>query len=302
MKVTLPSFTSSDEHTVSKTQHGDEDDCKIFGGEYYNINNRDPGNDDNMTYSIQSGSGNKREQSFKVQGAGSCLVANFLGIVGYEQALILPQISTELLSKLSSTDVNDGEESIQQQKELFQMMLGQSFLTDGVGILLPKSYMNKTNLTTTKTDKSVISLTISPLERLDDDVVTTDAESPNDGSKLLTQEEGDVSAQHPSKSSSRKDGCNVDNTSPQEDPEWLKLIAQTVEHRLSKQVEESNQIERSAQARIDLVNQGRRTLHAASRLMNQSSKEDHPAMRLRCFQDIQFSRVSRTRVVFNQRL
>ena len=38
VKVTLPSFTTSNEHLVS-TQYREED-CKIYGGEYYNIANR----------------------------------------------------------------------------------------------------------------------------------------------------------------------------------------------------------------------------------------------------------------------
>jgi len=267
VKVSLPSFTSPDEHKVSPQY---EDDCKVYGGEYYNISG---GGDDIMVNSKQSS--NKGQQSLEVQGAGSCLVADFLGIVGYEQTLVLPQISAEMLSKLSSTDANV-EESIQQQKELLQMILRHSFLTDGMGILLPKSYANKTNLTTTKTDDSnrIISLTMSPLKRFDQDMVDVE-ESPDDGGSELLTQEGDASAQHPSNTTKDTQPTDTNNnTTSREDPEWLKLIAQTVEHRLSKQEEETNQIERSAQARIDLVNQGRRTLHAASRLMNHSTEGD----------------------------
>jgi len=265
VKVSLPSFTSSDELI---SPYGDE--CKvIYGGEHYNIIG---GGDDIMVNSKQSS--NKGQQSLEVQGAGSCLVADFLGIVGYEQALVLPQIKADLLSK----SVGDyGDESIQQQKELLQMILRHSFLTDGMGILLPKSYANSTNLSTTKTDDSysIVSLTMSPLERLEEDLVDAEESPDNDSSELLTPEEGDSSAHHSSNTTTDTqpaDTCN--DTEPQEDPEWLKLIAQTVDHRLSKQVEESNQIERSAQARIDLVNQGRRTLHAANRPMNHSTEGD----------------------------
>ena len=271
VKVTLSSFTTSDEMSA---QHGDEDDCKIYGGEHYNIVNDDVGNgDDIIVNSTQSG--NKSQQSFEVQGAGSCLVADFLGIVGYEQALVLPQISTEVLSKSSSTVGSKGDESIEQQKELLQMILRHSFLTDGMGILLPRSYANNTHLTTIKADddSSSISLTMSPLERLGEEAFDGE-ESPNDGGSILLSQEGDASAQHSSNTTNDTqptDTCN--STEPQEDPKWLKLIAQTVEHRLSKQVEETNQIKRSEQVRIDLVNQGRRTLHAASRPMNHSIKE-----------------------------
>ena len=269
VKVTLPSFTSFGEHISA--QYKDEDECKIYGGEHYNITNDDTGIDD-MTYSTQSGSGNKSQQSIEVQAAGSCLVADFLGIVGYEQALVLPQISADLLSKLGSTNMND--ESIQQQKELLQMILRHSFLIDGMGILLPKSYANNTHLTTTKTDDnySMLSLTMSSLGRFDQDAVDVEESPDNGGSELLTQE-GEASAQHPSNTSKDIHPTDISNTEPQEDPEWLNLIAQTVKDRLSKQVEQSNQIKRSAQARIDLVNQGRRTLHAASRpMMNHSAK------------------------------
>ena len=272
VKVCLPSFTSSDEHLVSP-RFGDDEERKVYGGEYYNIGNHDTGNDD-MMHGTQSSSGNKSQQSFEIQGVGSCLVADFLGIFGYEQALVLPQVSSELLSKQGSTNMNDVE-SIQQQKELLQMILRNSFLTDGNGIFLPKSYMNKTNLSTTKTDNnnSIVSLMMSPLERLREDAVATEESPDNGGSELLTQEEGDAAAQQPSNTTKDTQPTDTSNiTSPQEDPEWLKLIAQTVERRLSKQLEESNQIKRSAQARIDLVNQGRRTLHAASRPMNHSTK------------------------------
>ena len=273
VKVTLPSFTSSDEHMSA--QHREEG-CKVYGGKYYNIGNHDTGSDDIMIGMQGVNSNNKSRQSIEVQGAGSCLVADFLGIVGYEQALVLPQISTELLSKLSSTVGSDDDESVQEQKELLQMILRHSFLTDGTGILLPKSYANSTNLSTTKTDdsNSIITLIMSPLERLEDDAVDAGASPDNGGSELLTQE-GEASAQHPSNTSKDIHPTDISNTEPQEDPEWLNLIAQTVEHRLSKQEEESNQIQRSAQARIDLVNQGRRTLHAANRpMMNHSTKEE----------------------------
>ena len=247
VKVTLPSFTTSDEHEVT-TQYRNEDVCKVYGGEYYDITNDDR-NDDNMMNSTQNSSGNKSHQLFEVQGAGSCLVADFLGIVGYQQALILPQVSADSLSKLGSTVGSDDDESVQEQKELLQMILRHSFLTDGMGLLLPRSYANNTHRTTTRTedDKSMMSLTMTPLERLDEDLVDAE-ESPDGGgggSEQLIQE-GDAAAQHPSKSNSTASDtqptgtCN--NTEPQEDPEWLKRIAQTVEHRLSKQVEESNQI------------------------------------------------------------
>jgi len=269
VKVTLPSFTASDEHMSSQYE-----ECKVYGGEHYNIAKDDVGNgDDIIVNSTQSG--NKGQQSFEVQGAGSCLVADFLGLVGYEQALVLPQISTDLVSKLGSTNMND-EMSIRQQKELLQMILRNSFLTDGLGILFPKSYANsKMNLTTTKTDEtySMLSLTMSPLERLEDDAVDVE-ESPDDGGSELLTQEGDASAQHPSKTEDTQPTNTSNNTEPQEDPEWLKLIAQTVEQRLSKQVDESNQIKRSAQARVDLVNQGRRTLHAASRPMSSTKGGD----------------------------
>ena len=122
VKVTLPSFTNSDGHMSPQYR----DECKvIYGGEHYHIAKDDTGSDDIMMNRMQ----NKRsQQSFEIQDAGSCLVANFLGIVGYEQALVLPQVNTEVLSKLGSTDMKD-EMSIQQQKELLYMIIRHSFLT-----------------------------------------------------------------------------------------------------------------------------------------------------------------------------
>jgi len=264
VKVCLPSFTSSDEHIVS-TQYMDEDDCKVYGGGHYNIANDDMGNDD-----IMMRSGNKSRQSIEVQGAGSCLVADFLGVVGYEQALVLPRINADLLTELNRS--ND-DETIQQEKELLQMILRHSFLTDGTGILLPKSYANSTNLTSIKADNDniIVSLIMSPLERLEEDAMTNEESPDNGGSELLTQEGED---QHSSNTIEDTQPTDTSHNTSQEDPEWLKLIQQTVEHRLSKQEEESNQIKRSAQARIDLVNQGRRTLHAANRPINHSTEED----------------------------
>ena len=80
---------------------------------------------------------------------------------------------------------------------------------------------------------------------------------------------------------------NSTNTNAQQEknPAWLEAIAQTVEHRLTKEVEGIQQLERSTQARVDLVRQGRRSLHAASRqrtsLVEQGNWNDPELLRLR---------------------
>ena len=144
VEVCLPSFTSFDNNGISSYvgRHKGDDEGKTYGGEHYNINLIED-SDGSTTY------------AFEVRGAGSCLIADFLGIAGYEQALVLPQLDANLVHNMLCDNIlgdAKNEESIhEQQKRLLQMILQHSFLTDGTGIIQSKDA--KQNLTaTTKTD------------------------------------------------------------------------------------------------------------------------------------------------------
>ncbi|KAL7529131.1 hypothetical protein ACHAXR_005615 [Thalassiosira sp. AJA248-18] len=257
VEVCLPSFMSD------VASHGyEEDGCVLYGSEFYNI----------------FGSEVVRNQSnFDVQGAGCCIVTDFLGIAGYEQALVVPRLDTNLLSNLWNVDAKE-DEFIQRRKQLLEIILRNSFITDGSGILGSKHVFK------TRTDDT-ISFSISPIEKKNA-MFTVDLQ-PNDDtscSEMLTQEDtllqspeerrNNISTKespHPTNANNKENTC----TAPQKSPAWLESIAQTVEHRLAKEVAESEQVERSTQVRSELVHQGRKALHMASRCnFNTTAKTD----------------------------
>jgi len=266
VEVCLPSFTSTD----FPSYEYEEDDCNIYGGEKYNI----LGDDDCKNVDHGKNKALKSNSyAFEVHGAGSCLVADFLGIAGYEQALVLPRLDTNLQSNMWNADAKD-DESIQQQKQLLQIVLRNSFITDGSGILLSK-HLKQIMVSKENADDRMV-FNIPPLvsrSKLTTGAMMSLELQSNDAtgcSELLTQEEDSIPSHEQSNNATNESSDSIDTniaekTTPQEDPTWLDAITQTVEHRLAKEVEESEQLERSTQARSELVYKGRKTLHAASR-------------------------------------
>mmetsp|Transcript_39804 Transcript_39804/g.83179 ORF Transcript_39804/g.83179 Transcript_39804/m.83179 type:complete len:806 (-) Transcript_39804:89-2506(-) len=273
VEVCLPSFACD-----FASNGNDDDECSLYGKEHYNI----LGYIDCMS-NDNDGTDNHDPSKFEVHGAGSCLVADFLGIAGYEQTLVSPRLNKNLLSTISNAD-QENEDYIQQCKQLLQMLLRNSFVTDGSGILHSKRL--EQFVTKTKTDNTTI-ISIPPLElpskmtggerkslELKQNVVKVHSLTPERGESILPgQTAGKCitteSYDRNDANSSGKSSCET----PQANPGWLEDIAQTVEHRLKKEVEKSEQLERSTQVRSELVYQGRKTLHAASRCnFNASTK------------------------------
>jgi len=274
LNVCLPSSDIVTSHECS------DGDCRVYGGERYNIEDRKILDGDERT--------SKTSTSVEIHGAGSCLVADILGIAGHEQALVLPRIDESLLTDITwgASDVKD-DESTKQKKHLLQTMLRSSIITDGSGVLVSNDM--KENITPADTDGSRIIFELPPLEKQVESMETETKKSSNDaiGSELFTQEEssvhsrgkgGDVSSNRTNGSvNSNTDTANVEESNAtKDDPAWLNAIARTVEHRLGREVEESEQVQRSIQARSELVEQGRRTLHAATRPIHLTNNWNDP--------------------------
>mmetsp|Transcript_22822 Transcript_22822/g.43020 ORF Transcript_22822/g.43020 Transcript_22822/m.43020 type:complete len:566 (-) Transcript_22822:4859-6556(-) len=273
VEVCLPSFTSD-----FASYGNDEDGCSLYGRENYNI----LGYDDCMS-NVNDGTENHDPSTFEVHGAGSCLVADFLGIAGYEQALVSPRLNANLLSTISNAD-QENEEYIRQCKQILQMLLRNSFVTDGSGILPSKRL--EQFVTKTKTDNTTI-ISIPPLElsskmaggerkllELKRNDVKICSITPERGETILAgQTDGKcITTESYDPNDANSSGKSAGEM-PQANPGWLEDIAQTVEHRLKKEVEKSEQLERSTKVRSELVYQGRKTLHAASRCnFNASTK------------------------------
>jgi len=203
---------------------------------------------------------------FRVCGAGSCLVADFLGVSGYEQALLIPRVESDLFLNL-----NHGEAppkgTFEQQTTLLQTILRHSIITDGQGLLTNHLAIERDD------DGNLMTFTMPVLDKEMASEHTSQKKLPHkvqaqtpgqqDLEELSTNEEGQMSL-IVKKEDAQNEQAMADR---QEDPKWLKAIAETVEYRLSKEAEEIEQLERSARAFDELVIQGRKTLHTASRRM-----------------------------------
>ena len=90
LEICLPSLTSCDanDHDFECL----EDDCCDVYGDTSCIDLSH-----NTTMKTTKKRNIKQSPSFQLCGGGSCLIADFTGVGGYEQALILPQVDLELL-------------------------------------------------------------------------------------------------------------------------------------------------------------------------------------------------------------
>jgi len=210
--------------------------------------------------------------SFQVQGGGSCLIADFTGVGGYEQALILPPVESSLMVEDASLDSSNDESVLTQRKHMLQTILANSILTDGSTAFLPRN--TKVHIATDPMD-SIISFKLTPVNREvlsrccpKQNAVASQSKKTNLDNKSYDKEakvDGNLT----------KD--DVSNTStPPKDPAWLEAIEQTIESRLVKQVAKANQLERTSQVRSDLIHKGRETMHKAARLHSTGGSVDMP--------------------------
>lgn len=208
--------------------------------------------------------------SFQIHGGGSCIIADFTGVGGYEQALILPPVESSLMVEDASLNSSNNESIFTHRKHMLQTILANSILTDGSTAFLPRN--TEVHNATDPMDRTIFKLTPVDREVLSrccpkQNVVASKSKDTNVGIKShdnQTRVNGNLT----------KDDAS--NTSvPPKDPAWLEAIEQTIECRLAKQVAKANQLERTSQVRSDLIQKGRETIHKAARLHSNGSSVDN---------------------------
>ncbi|KAL7517025.1 hypothetical protein ACHAWX_001986 [Stephanocyclus meneghinianus] len=235
----------------------EHEDVKIYGDEYDDIL---------QDYNNSASKSGINRTDFQIENAGSCLIADFLGIGGYQQMLVLPQLAGDGSSTLHCHTTDSDEDTFLNCGHFMRKILSRSFLTDGYGILLSKQ-LERLHLKSRNNDLVVMKL---PMLELDVDFRNSE--------KSLKANSVDTIKPTRKKSPTRNDennhGSSIevdnDNTSQdmgksQQDPPWLKTLEKTIEHRISKKANEASQVERSHQISRELVTLGRNTLHKAIR-------------------------------------
>ncbi|KAL9188180.1 hypothetical protein ACHAXT_006558 [Thalassiosira profunda] len=245
VEVCLPSFASD----FAPESAGDDGDL-IFG------------DDEGTNGPGQSDAFGDDAPVCAVEGAGCCIVVDLLGIAGYEQALVSPQVEANLLSAAWEGGA-DGGEAFQQRKQLLQTILRRLCVMDGAGLVRSK-YLAETP--SGERVGETLQFTMQPVEgqNVGDRYATTmSPETQPSSSGMLTQEEVEMQSSEQSDIPTKE---GTDNEMiPQEDPAWLKAIAETVSGRLAKEAAKAEQQKKSSVAQAELVRRGRKALHEASR-------------------------------------
>lgn len=225
------------------------DDCTVYGDDCGVILEEYAHN--NLMNSVSK----PKQLHFEIHNGGSCLVADFLGVAGYDQAMVLPQVDSSLLTSLQRDAANSDQ--LIQQKQLLQTIITNSFIADGTGVLLSKSMMQY--VLKTKVGKA-FGLTLPVMETAQ----PLDTASVNEKLQQTTaiNNEHSPAKNLPNKQSSAMQVDEQDAITPA----WLEAIEQTVEHRLAKEVAESSQLEKTIQVCSALLSRGKCTLHKATRL------------------------------------
>ncbi|KAL3803729.1 hypothetical protein HJC23_003783 [Cyclotella cryptica] len=235
----------------------DDDDVQIYGEEYKEILH-------DYNDSVPKSKTNRRY--FQIENAGSCVIADFLGIGGYQQLLVLPQLTGDSITSLQLDRTDSGEELFLQCSSAIRKILARSFLTDGYGILLSKQ-MELLDTKRRFEDSIVMTLPVLRLEvnfresMKPLEAKAIDARKPNPEKLPIGNDENDRG----SPMDVDTDNTNQGVDKSQEDPPWLKTLEKTIEHRISKKANEAAQVEKSNQICRDLVTHGRNTLHKAIR-------------------------------------
>lgn len=209
--------------------------------------------------------------SFQVHGGGCCLIADFTGVGGYEQALILPPVESSLIVEDASLNSSNDESVLTQRKHMLQTMLENSILTDGSTAFLPRNA--KVDITTDPMDSAIFKLT--PVNR---EVLSRCFSKQN--AAALQSKNMNVDNKTHDDHTKVNDNLSKDDTIrtsvPPKVPAWLEAIEQTIESRLAKQNVKANQLERTSQVRSDLITKGRETIHKAARYNSNGGSVDMP--------------------------
>ncbi len=265
LHICLPSLTSSssDEHDFECFE---EDCCDVYGDTSC-IDTTITKKEEERNTLLQSSS------SFQICAGGSCLVADFTGICGYEQALILPQLDSEMILECNASFSSDSSSStadellLSQRKQILKTILANSILTDGSGVFLPRNAEIQV-----ANESDTIKFKLNPVNRAqhrqgqNQDTATAFSQPKNSRtSSNKSQYDQEVESEVEEE---------LNSTSvPAKDPAWLEAIEQTIESRLAKQTAEAKLAEKTAQVRSDLILKGRDAIHKACRMNHLSSAE-----------------------------
>ena len=193
---------------------------------------------------------------FEIFNAGSCLVADFLGLGGHQQVLLMPLLDDDVSKDLQDNETDD-EEMFQESCNNLKRLLQNSVLADGHHVLLSEG--SKQPVTTARNNHAISLSTVS-LSDLSTEVIKRSVSSDVYVEPMDINSTNDVS----------EDGRTT------KDPLWLDAIRKTIEHRISKKQNETFQTEKSNQVCQDLVTCGRETLHRSIRGGFDTNNNLHP--------------------------
>lgn len=268
LEICLPSMTSDDDDDDFEYC---EDDCDVYGDTSFMHLSRFDGASSSTT-TTKKKRHNRQASSFQLHCGGSCLIADFTGIGGYEQALILPQVDASFLilddaSISSSSSSSVADEILTKRKHMLQTILANSILTDGSCVFLPRNTEMQM-----ATNSTTWNATVFKLPTVNRDVLSQCRQEHN---SVESKPRSDTVNNPPYQQRTEEEtdkmiNKNVSDSSslpiPPKDPVWLEAIKQTIESRLAIQAAKSRREERMAQVRSGLILKGRETIQKASRM------------------------------------
>lgn len=268
LHIYLPYLTSSslDEHDFECFE---EDCCDVYGDTSCIDTTITKKEEERNTLQSSSSS------SFQICAGGSCLVADFTGICGYEQALILPQLDSEMILECNASFSSDNSSSstadellLSQRKQMLKTILANSILTDGSGVFLPRN----AEIQVAKSESDTVKFKLNPVNR-EQLSQHQHGRNPDTLATLSQPKSSSIATQDGQEVESEVEEELNSTSVPAKDPAWLEAIEQTIESRLAKQTAEAKLAEKTAQVRSDLILKGRDAIHKACRMNHLSSAE-----------------------------
>jgi hypothetical protein len=269
LEICLPSIMTCDDDDEGEHDFNclvDDDDCNVVYGDTSCINDL---SHYRITNKNKVHSNKQSPSSFQVHGGGSCLIADFTGVGGYEQALILPQVvdsssSSSRIMEGASLNNSTDETVLTQRKHVLHTILANSILTDGSSVFLPRS--TEITMETTTTTSPMIENTTFKLLPVSMSQCCQNHNAVSSQSKDIIAADDKLHDKQRNVNDTLTKEDGIDTSMLPKDPAWLEAIEQTITSRLAMQVAKAKQLERSAQVQSDLITKGRETIHRASRL------------------------------------
>jgi hypothetical protein len=213
------------------------------------------GDSNSLLYDYEAASRARDTKQFMdIQNAGSCLVADFLGIGAYEQVLVLPRLDG-VPNIIFEQENESGKDMYLRKISFMKAILSRSFLTDGHGVLHSEQMEN---LDFEIRDDNSIAMTLPSMSL--GDISADFSKSEICKPKLESMPSPVDKSMDVQTDSTPREGDKTNK-----DPPWLKALEKTIEHRISKKQNEAAQIEKSNQVCQHLIARGRETLDKAIR-------------------------------------